>query len=282
MNGGEPDQKDSLWRVNTAGTLLSDLKVDRELALIKIDKTEQYYKEAKRRADAHGATSLLRINTQQSRSASSKHGFVNINSKDVRIVRNLRAEEWDVEATLVEVDAHSLNALMTNYRYLIAQGGPDMSFQEAKNLLEKMMEDARKFCLRSPILFRASTRAQIVTSRNTRYGVDHAEHYFQTLTTSEGIRETVTLSASYYNSLDADPTVQKEIRPKFLQMITLLLSLLNDNDLLKIEDFLQSTYRIKAQRADLELLFLKVGASWKSCSRTTFVPEALLTLTSIH
>lgn len=41
-------------------------------------------------------------------------------------------------------------------------------------------------------------------------------------------------------------------------MIILLLSLLNNNDLLDIQDFLESTYKLKADRRSLELVFLKV------------------------
>lgn len=84
---------------------------------------------------------------------------------------------------------------------------------------------------------------------------------FRTLTTSKGIKEVISLSASYYNSLDptgSDDSTQRFIRPRFLQMIVLLLSLLNDNDLADIQDFLESTYKIKADRRNLEMLFLKV------------------------
>ena len=41
-------------------------------------------------------------------------------------------------------------------------------------------------------------------------------------------------------------------------MLVLLLSLLNNEDLRDIADFLESTYRLKADRIHLELLFLKV------------------------
>jgi len=41
-------------------------------------------------------------------------------------------------------------------------------------------------------------------------------------------------------------------------MLVLLLTLLNDDDLHEIRDFLQSTYGLNADRQHLELLFLKV------------------------
>ena len=96
-----------------------------------------------------------------------------------------------------------------------------------------MIEDARRLCVRSPILFRMSTRRHIISSKNTRYGVDDGT-MFKTLTTSSGIKNILSLSSSYFNSL-SQPTspgqqekLQQEIRPRFLQMLVLLLALLND------------------------------------------------------
>lgn len=150
--------------------------------------------------------------------------------------------------------------LMVNFRHLISRGGPDMSSEETAQLLDTMIEDARRLCIRSPVLFRMSTRAKIINSTDTRYGINHGS-MFRTLTTSQGIKEIISLSASYFNSLDPDSdkdTTQKRIRPRFLQMLVLLLSLLNDQDLAEIADFLQSTYQFNAERKHLELLFLKV------------------------
>lgn len=190
---------------------------------------------------------------------------VTIDSDNVLVVQDLKArrDQWDVEGTLIEVDGSSLMDLMLHYRHLISRGGPDMSFQIKKDLLETMIDDARRLVLRSPILFRMSTRVQIISSKNTRYGVDY-DRYFQTLATSKGIRETISLSAAYFDSLKALPgggtkdDTQAFLRPKFLQMIVLLLSLLNDDDLAEISEFLETTYNLGANRRHLELLFLKV------------------------
>lgn len=52
---------------------------------------------------------------------------------------------------------------------------------------------------------------------------------FQTLTTSSGIKNIISLSAAYFNSLASyNKQEQQLIRPRFLQMLVLLLSLLND------------------------------------------------------
>lgn len=135
-----------------------------------------------------------------------------------------------------------------------------MTFEETRTLLETMIEDTRRLCIRSPILFRMSTRVRIINSENTRYGINHGP-MFRTLTTSKGIKEIISLSAAYYNSLDPTSTessTQKYIRPRFLQMVVLLLSLLNNEDLAELKDFLEATYKIKADRRDIELLILKV------------------------
>ncbi len=178
----------------------------------------------------------------------------------MKIVNDLRLQEWDLESTLIEVDGSSITKLMVNFRHLISRGGPDMTFEETRVLLDTMIEDARRLCVRSPVLFRMSTRAKIINSMNTRYGINHGS-MFRTLTTSQGIKEIISLSASYFNSLDPEggkDNTQKLIRPRFLQMIVLLLSLLNDKDLSEIRDFLESTYKLNAERRHLELLFLKV------------------------
>lgn len=52
---------------------------------------------------------------------------------------------------MVEVDWSSLWDLMVIYRNLIAGGGPEMTFEETRTLLETMIEDARRLCIRSPI-----------------------------------------------------------------------------------------------------------------------------------
>ena len=127
-----------------------------------------------------------------------------------------------------------------------------MKPDQTKELLDQMIEAARRFCLLSPILFRMSTRPKIIVSNNTRYGVD-SEYGFKTWTTSAGIKEIIMMSASYYSALDPsapgmDDFTQKIIRPKFLQMLTLLLSLLNDHDLRAMAEFIHKTFGIVARR----------------------------------
>lgn len=134
-----------------------------------------------------------------------------------------------------------------------------MTLKETRVLLDTMVEDGRRLYVRSPVLFRMPTREKIINSTYTGYGINHGS-VFRTLTTSQGIKEIISLSASYFNSLDPEggkDNTQKNIRLRFLQMDVLLLSLLNNEDLNEIGDFLEATYKLKADRKHLELLFLK-------------------------
>lgn len=99
---------------------------------------------------------------------------------------------------------------------------------------------------------------------------------FQTITTSSGIKGIISLSAAFFNSLGQYETKdQAMIRPRFLQMLVLLLSLLNDDDLKELGEFLKHTYQIMTDRYNLELLILKV-LPLMSINSTIFL-KALLT-----
>jgi hypothetical protein len=223
MTGREPDQKDALWRVNTAGHLLSDFDVLSDLSVVQRDRTADIARKAlervtKKRNNEY-PTSPKSSSSRSLSFRAREYDAVTIDSSEVFIVNDLkdRTEEWDIESTLIEVDGSSVMDLIVNYRTLISRGGPDMSFDETKMLLDTMIEDARRLCARSPILFRMATRQKIINSKNTRYGVDQGR-FFQTLTTSKGIKEIISLSASYYNSLDPAGT-NDEVRSYLLKTL---------------------------------------------------------------
>ena len=135
-----------------------------------------------------------------------------------------------------------------------------MTFEEVKTLLETMTEDVCRLYFRSPVLFRMSTRLRIIRSENTRCGISLGPR-FRTLTMSKCIKEIISLSATSHNSLDPTDSVDstpKFIRPRFLQMVVLLLSLLNKKDLADLKDFLKATYRLKADPRDIESLIAKI------------------------
>ena len=259
MSGKKPEQKDSSWRVHTAGSLLNNFHVNMDLAVVNTDSTAEIMQNARLRIRRETMNFDMRPSNEIARVGRDDRS-VTIDSDKVEIVADITDGGWDLESTLIEVDQSSLMNLIVNYRHLIMRGGPDLTFAETKNLLETMIENARRLCIRSPILFRMSTRSHIIKSKNTRYGVDDGV-MFRTLTTSTGIKEIISFSASYFNSLDASSDAdqsQKLIRPKFLQMLVLLLSLLNDDDLSEIAGFLEATYKLKADRKHVELLILKV------------------------
>lgn len=260
MTGREATPKDSAWRVNTAGLLLSHFEVTPDLEAIKTDQTERVVERIRARLGKSDTHSDRAEETYPRGLPGRSCDAVTIDSEYVRIVNDLRAGEWDLEATLIEVDGISLTNLIISGRHLIAQGHPVMTFAKTKMLLETIMEDTLLFWTRSPTLSRMSTRTRIINSKNTRYGID-TDAKFQTLTTSKGIKEIISLSCSYFDSLDpagSGDETQRLVRPKFLQMTVVLLSLLNDADLNDIKEFLESTYELKVDRPHLELLFLKV------------------------
>jgi hypothetical protein len=184
---------------------------------------------------------------------------VNIDSEKVTLVNDLRRydKQFDLESTLIEVDYSSMARLLVNFQLIIQNRNAAQDLDETRNLLENMMEDIRRLCNRSAILFRVSTRTKIITSKNIRYGVNNGRE-FTTLTTSKGIRKIISLSSAYYTSIDPVDNVQQLLKPPFLQMLVLLLSFLNDDDLHNIREFLERTFHFKADRKNLELLFLKV------------------------
>ena len=195
MEGKEADQKDALWRVATAGSLLSQFNVSQDLSIEETDQTASIVKTAKFRAHDRDRGFL-----DQRKALTRRHqdqDTVTIDSEKVIVVNDLSDREFDLRGLLVEVDWSSLWDLITDYRTLIARGGPEMTFEETKDLLETIIENARRLCIRSPILFRMSTRSRIIHSENTRYGINQGP-MFKTLTTSKGIKEMISLSAAYY------------------------------------------------------------------------------------
>jgi hypothetical protein len=258
MAGRGPEQKDAKWRVHTAGSLLNEFRVDTDLSIVQSDRTSAVVASARTRVSSHPPGGPPRFPPPTAFSLTSRDdNSVTIDSEDVHIVDDLSGDRWDLESTLIEVDGSSLMSLIFNYRDLIYRNGPALTHGRTMSLLETMIEDARRLCARSPILFRMSIRRHIMKSKDTRYGIDDGV-MFRTLTTSKGIREMISLGAAYFNSLDDNNEEQAIVRPRFLQMLVLLLALLNDNDLAGISDFLESTYRLKADRQHVELAILKV------------------------
>jgi hypothetical protein len=258
MTTAEPLQRDPHWRVQTAASLLSKFDVDQNLDIVKTDMTRNMQERARLRILASKKMPALLSAGPPSHVKDSAR--VTIDSDQVKIVRDLgdnHGENFDIEATLIEVDEQSMMTLLVGFRRLVTQKGAALSLEDTQGMLSSMVEEVRRLCVRSALLFRLSTRAHIIKSKNTRYGYNRG-NMFLTLTTSAGIREMISMSASFYNTLDSNVKLQAMLRPRFLQMLVVLLSLLNDVDLKELKSFIEHTYHIMVDRPNMEILILQV------------------------
>ena len=190
-----------MWRVTTAGSLLTYHHVAQDLSIIQTDKTSKLVSRAvsQRQEKDHYYLSKRKAKME----GDMPPDAVTIDSDQVKLVTDLQTGQWELEAMLIEVDGAALTNLITKFRHLIVMGGSKLSFEKTKSTLEAIIEDARRLCMRSPILFRMSTRSRIISSVNTRYGVDHNE-MFRTLTVSM-LRDCMALlmrSDKHWNSRD--------------------------------------------------------------------------------
>lgn len=239
--------------------MLKDPEVQKDLKIRWVDNTAKIIKKYKENTQKgkHRPT-ISDLNPLKS----SNDNRVNVNSKNVHILNSLLKEglgNYEHFCTCIEVDGQSLLRLIFNFRSLIGAKGQDAyySVQETIDILENMIEDARRLLVRSPILSRASKRLAIQQSENTRYGTDNGTRFF-TFTTSSGIAEMIVMGVAYYATLKRSPEAQLKIRPKLLQMVVLLLALLNDNDLESIRPVLEEDYELQSDRKSIELTILKV------------------------
>ena len=175
-----PDQRSAQWRVGTAQTLLSNFAINPDMSISSEDRSMQIATESTKRASKHklrkkhdNSNNLSRKSSMSGdennklRRRTPEKKFVVIDSNYVKLVSDLRGGNWDVEATLIEVDEKALLDVMINCRNLIQKRGPEMTSSETKDLLETMIEDARRLFVRSPILSRMSTRRHIIHSKDT-------------------------------------------------------------------------------------------------------------------
>lgn len=171
----KPEQMSAEWRVRTAGTLLRDFNVREDLTVVSKDRSAQAADSAKNRprsrfllSGAFKARSESKLESM-ARVRSKEFDAVTIDSDLVTIVHDIHTcpGEFDLECALIEVDGPSLGNLIVRYRKLIEGRGPAMNVDQTRDLLEIMMEDVRRLCHRSPILFRMSTRSRIIKSKFT-------------------------------------------------------------------------------------------------------------------
>jgi hypothetical protein len=274
----KPFQKSPEWRVFTAVTLLTKFEVGDDLLIHHKDDSAEIFKKSNERKrisegkpaekDQGSFQKLLSKQNSGSQPGGQSQEIVKrnifdhtltIDSDEVKLLHGIIGDDhgFDIACTLVEIDMFSMRDLMMNFRTIVQSGGRNVKSKDILAILDTMINDVRRLCTRSPRLFRMSTRSLIAYSKDTRYGVDYGSN-FATLTTSAGIRKLIDKSSTYYLSLDEKSTDREYIRPKFLQMIILLLSFLNNKDLGDISHVLESSFHIPGDRANLELLIMKV------------------------
>ena len=292
------NQKTPEWRVATAATLLRRFETDDDLSISQPDDSPQIlekYKlnEPERRklpSASYSEYESAKPHTRRQPSGSEtlqaivkrniQEHPLTIDSDSVLLIHGDKASphEYDILCTLIEVDLQSICDLLANFRVLISNGVRNVSTRDIAMILDTMINDVRRLCTRSPTLFRMATRSIIAKSKNTRYGVSYGT-VFATMTTSPGIRVFIERSVAYYTSLNDSKTDQETVRPKFLQMLVMLLSLLNDEDLRQISSILENTFKMPGNREGLELLILKV-LPLSSFNSKVFI-EDLLAATNI-
>jgi hypothetical protein len=256
ISGQVPVERPNSWKVLTAGSMLRTPSVGRGFEIVYEDITASVIQAYKERQSQSTATAIK----EAIRPTGNGGNRVNIASENVFLVSSsLERSNADLEVTCIEVDGISLFGLITNFRELIEQKGRNATLEpdETIDLLEVMVEDARIFLSRSPILSSVSHRLTIQKSKNTRYGFDGGAQ-FHTVTTSRGIAEMIELSVAYYSTLNDIKEAQLKVRPIVMQMVMLLLSLLNDDDLRRISGILEKQYELRADRQSIELSILKV------------------------
>lgn len=269
----EPPQQTPQWRVFTAATLLKRFEVGDDLSIERKDDSHCILKNREERtkilrppapADRNRRTpkSIFK-RTPPEEEALAEHNYkdhtLTIDSGQVKLIHGKYNphQDFDIVCTMIEIDMFSMRDLMRNYHTSVQSEKRNMATKEVLQMLNTMINDVRHLFTRSPRLLRMGTRSAIARSKMTLYGVDYTSR-FSTLATSEGIRKLLEKFSLYYLSLNENKSDQDSLRPKFLQTLVLLLSLLNDEDLSKVNSALESTFQIPRDRPNLELLIMKV------------------------
>lgn len=133
MVDATPDQRDAIWRVNTAATLLSVSFLGRDLALVTHDVTADLADRTVLRMRQH----YVPEQRPKTDLAALRRDAVTIDSENVQIRKQNVDATDDICATLVEVNVSSLMALMWDYRFIVSNSGPTLTHQETKDLLDR-------------------------------------------------------------------------------------------------------------------------------------------------
>jgi hypothetical protein len=125
-----PEQKDASWRVMTAGALLVNSTVRKDMTISFTDRTAEVVHAYRKRTGSTGSFIDPNISPKALAVRRSVDRYVTIDSKNVSLVSDLGSDHWDLEGLLIEVDSSSLMDLISNYQRVISRGGPDLPTAE--------------------------------------------------------------------------------------------------------------------------------------------------------
>ena len=158
------------------------------------------------------------------------------------------------ELALVEVDLSSATSLVQKLRTLGSLQSVHATAPRIRADLESLVEHSNFLFDNRPALLDLAVRASICQAKTIQYGARRGSD-FQIIATNDLIKEGIVSIATFFTHLARDESTP--FRSRLLYAVLLLLSMVGDVDLHEISDVLESTYNLEADRAYLELLFLK-------------------------
>ena len=117
------NDQDASWRLRTAQSLLTEFDVDENLDWNEVDCIQQIAANARERLEKLDGTSAWKpfsrkevaVRRKSVPAGDDRHAVL-VDSDCVQIVHDLRGTDWDVDATLIEVDESALYSLIHNYK----------------------------------------------------------------------------------------------------------------------------------------------------------------------
>lgn len=134
MTQHTPDQKDASWRVMTAGALLVNFTVRKDMTISFSDRTAAVVHAYRKRIGSDGPFMDPNVSPKALAVRRSADRYITIDSRNVSLVSDLNTDNWDLEGLLIEVDASSLMDLISNYQRVINRGGPDLPTAETVSM----------------------------------------------------------------------------------------------------------------------------------------------------
>ena len=194
-----------------------------------------------------------------------------------------RLSQEDVGATVnsgvsfIEVHTDSLSRLLQTMREAgLPFRGQNASGRDIHRFIADPRDAAMRLWASSPVLISIATRQKVLRSKNILYG-SHGEERFISAATNRDLVETLASYMDFFERLKLclDSQGHAALLPRYLQVATLLLSLLTSKDLESLADAQNQFYGLSLRQFDIEILFLKVIPLISTSPRTfleTLIP----------